>query len=154
ILLKYLPIVVLPFLAFNGRRVHFRLIISCIGVAVSGLVVSVLVWGTSTFNPLKLATTRESILSIYIVLPSTHSPLRPFLHSLDVDWLEKPLLLTAGLGTFMWCILRQIEPALSSALAILITLLFYRIGYANYQMVFFSLILYWAASNAQFKEHS
>jgi len=155
ILLKYMPIVVLPFLAFNGRRFHFRLIICCIGVVVSGLVVSVLLWGTSTFKPLKLAATRESILSIYIVLPSIHSPLRPFLHSLNVDWLDKPLLLTAGLGTFTWCVLRQIEPALSSALAILITLLFYRVGYTNYQMVFFSLILYWAASNwAQFKEHS
>src|SRR5262249_275389 len=85
----------------------------------------------------------------------THSPLRPFLHSLNVDWLDKPLLFTAGLGTFTWCIFRRIEPALSSALAILVTLLFYRIGYANYQMVFFSLILYWAVSNwLQFKEHS
>jgi hypothetical protein len=56
---------------------------------------------------------------------------------------------------FTWCIFRQIEPALSSALAILVTLLFYRIGYANYQMVFFSLILYWAVSNwEQFKKHS
>jgi hypothetical protein len=69
--------------------------------------------------------------------------------------LEKPLLLTAGLAMFTWCILRQIEPALSSALAILVTLLFYRVGYANYQMMVFSLISYWAVSNwAQIKERS
>jgi hypothetical protein len=56
---------------------------------------------------------------------------------------------------FAWCVLRQIEPVLSSALAILVTLLFYRIGFANYQMVLFSLVLYWAASNwAQLKQHS
>ena len=155
ILLKYMPIVMLPFLVFSERRFHFRLLTSCAGVVILGLFVSVLIWGTSTFLPLTIAATREPILSIYTVLPSTHSPLRPFLHSLNVDWLDKSLLFTAGLGTFTWCIFRQIEPALSSALAILVTLLFYRIGYANYQMVFFSLILYWAVSNwPQFKEHS
>ena len=154
ILLKYMPIVILPFLVFSKRRFHFRALISCAGVVFLGLVVSVLIWGTSTFSPLTVAVTRESILSIYIVLPSTHSPLRPFLPSLNVDWLDKPFLLTAGLGTFTWCIFRKIEPALSSALAILVTLLFYRVGYANYQMVFFSLILYWSVFNwAQFKEH-
>jgi hypothetical protein len=76
------------------------------------------------------------------------------LHSLNIDWLANPLLLAAGLGIFTWCIRRQIEPALSCALAILVTALFYRIGYANYQMVFFCLILYWAVSNsAEFKDH-
>jgi hypothetical protein len=150
-----MPIVILPFLVFSERRFHFRLLSFCAGVVILGLVISVLIWGTSTFSPLTTAAARDSILSIYTVLPSTHSPLRPFLHSLNVDWLDKPLLLTAGLAMFTWCIFRQIEPALSSALAILVTLLFYRIGWANYQMVFFSLILYWAVSNwPQFKKHS
>ena len=155
ILLKYMPIVILPFLVFSERRFHFRLLSFCVGVVILGLVVSVLIWGTSTFLPLTFAATREASWSIYIVLAANHSPLRPFLDSPNVDWLEKPLLLTAGLATFTWCMLRQIEPALSSALAILVTLLFYRVGYVNYQMVLFSLISYWAVSNwAQFKEHS
>jgi hypothetical protein len=155
ILLKYMPIVILPFLVFSERRFHFRLLSFCVGVVILGLVVSVLIWGTSTFWPLEVAASRRSTWSIYFVLASTHSPLRPFLDSPNVDWLEKPLLLTAGLATFTWCMLRQIEPALSSTLAILVTLLFYRVGYANYQMVLFALISYWAVSNwAQFKEHS
>src|SRR5262249_46188436 len=127
----------------------------CVGVVILGLVVSVLIWGTSTFSPLTFAATRKSVWSIYVVLTSTHSPLRPFFESLSADWLDKPLLLIAGLVTFAWCTLRQIEPALSSVLAILVTLLFYRAGYANYQMVLFSLVLYWAVANwPQFKEHS
>ena len=155
ILMKYMPIVILPFLVFSERRFHFRLLSFCVGVVILGLAVSVFIWGTSTFSPLTFAATRNSVFSIYIVLASTHSPLRPFLDSLNVDWLDKPLLLTAGLATFTWCILRQIEPALSSALAILVTLLFYRVGYAQYQMVLFSLILYWAVSNwAQFEKQS
>jgi hypothetical protein len=155
ILLKYMPIVILPFLVFSGRRFHIRLLGFCIGVVILGLLISVLIWGTSTFFPLTFAATRRPFWSIYVVLTSTHSPLRTFLDSSNVDWLEKSLLLTAGLGMFTWCMLRQIEPVLSSALAILVTLLFYRVGHANYQMVLFSLILYWTASNwAQFKHHS
>src|SRR6516165_10403836 len=50
ILLKYMPIVILPFLVFSKRRFHFRALISCAGVVFLGLVVSVLIWGTSTFS--------------------------------------------------------------------------------------------------------
>ena len=74
-------------------------------------------------------------------------------HSLD--WLEKPFLVTAGLGVFAWCVLRRTGPALSATLAILVTLLFYRSGYFNYQMVPFLLISYWVVSEwQQLREHS
>jgi hypothetical protein len=159
ILLKYIPIVILPFLVFSERRFHFRLLSFCIGVLVSGLALSLFIWGISTLSPFTFLATRRSAWSIYVVLASTHSPLRLFLASPNVepnvDWLDKPLLLTTGLAMFTWCSLRQIEPALSSALAILVTLLFYRVGYVNYQMLVFSLISYWLVSNwAQIKEHS
>jgi hypothetical protein len=155
ILLKYLPIVILPFLVFSERRFHFRLLSISLGVVILGFAVSVLIWGTLTFFPLTFAATRHSVWSIYVVLGSSHSPLRSFLDAPNVDWLEKPLLLTTGLGTFAWCIFRQIEPVFSSVLAILVTLLFYRVGYTNYQMVLFFLISYWVVSNwAQFKQHS
>jgi Glycosyltransferase family 87 len=58
ILLKYMPIVILPFLVFSKRRFHFRLLIFCAAVLISGLVVSVLIWGSSTFMPLIMAATR------------------------------------------------------------------------------------------------
>jgi len=147
-LLKFMPFVILPFLAFNGRRVHFRLIISCIGVVVSGLIVSVLVWGTSTFKPLKFAATREAIESIYVFLDPTHSPLSLFggAQWLNSQRLAEPMLLLAGLGVYAWCVLRRTDPALSAALAVLVTLLFYWVGWAQYQMVFFVLILYWVVS--------
>jgi hypothetical protein len=144
ILLKYMPVVILPFLVLSERRFHFRLLSFCVGVTIAGFLVSIVVWGTSTFFPLTFIATRPSDWSIYTGLHPLYS----------LDWLEKPLLLTGGLGMFTWCVLRRIEPVLSSALAILVTLLFYRIGFANYQMVLFSLILYWSVSNwARFKEH-
>src|SRR5262249_20712545 len=46
-------------------------------------------------------------------------------------------------------------PAFSAGLAVLVTLLFYRIGFNNYQMVFLFLISYWVVSEwQQLVEHS
>ena len=144
ILLKYMPIVILPFLVFGERRLHFRLFIVCVGVVIFGLIMSVLVWGTSTFLPIAHATTGHSYWSIYEVLAALRPDyVDPFV------WLEKPLLVTFGLGMFVWCVLCRSRPAISAVLAISVTLLFYRIGYIHYQMVPFVLIVYWVFSEWQ-----
>jgi hypothetical protein len=170
VLVKYLPIIILPFLVFDKRRFHFRLFTSCVGLIILGVFMSVLLWGMSTFSPLVFATNRPSYNSIYELLSTVSSPLR---RSGEVDrppppgrpdeadvspnlsWLEKPLGFTAGLGVFTWCMVRQIGPALSGALAVLVTLLFYRAGFINYQMVPFLLLSYWAVSEWQrLKKHA
>ena len=78
VLLKYMPIVILPFLVFSERRFHFRVFSFCVGVVIFGLVVSTLIWGPSTFMPLALAALRQPAWSIYDVLASANSPLRLF----------------------------------------------------------------------------
>ncbi len=148
ILLKYMPIVILPFLVFGERRPHFRLFSFCVVVFVFGLIVSVLIWGMSTFLPIGLAATRHSHWSIYDALAATNS-IRFLSDSSNLDpfvWLERPLLVTTALGMFVLCVLRQTGPALSAVLAVSVTLLFYRAGYINYQMVPYLLILYWVFS--------
>jgi Glycosyltransferase family 87 len=158
VLLKYMPIVILPLLVFSERRFHFRLLSVCLGVVIFGLAVSILIWGPSTFLPLALAALKQPRWSIYDVLASTHSPLRLFWDPPNpnyLDWLEKPFLVTAGLAVFAWCVLARTGPALSATLAILVTLLFYRSGQFNYQMVPFLLISYWVASEwEQLRDHS
>jgi hypothetical protein len=139
ILLKYLPVVILPFLVVDGRRFRFRLFFSCVVLVISSFVISALVWGRSTFSPLTFAATRLPQYSIYNL-----SLL--FFRVSPADWLEKPLLLTAGLGIFTWCIVRQTGPALSASLAVLVTLLFYRAGNIQYQVVLYLLISYWVVS--------
>jgi hypothetical protein len=146
ILLKFIPIVILPFLAFNGRRFHFRLVGCCIAFVGLGFLASVLVWGTSTFAPLALAATRDPIWSIYYLMNSHHSPLWLIWDTPHAECLEKPLLLTAGLSMFTWCTLRQVELPLSATLAILVTLLLYRVGFPNYHLVFLCMVSYWAVS--------
>jgi hypothetical protein len=158
ILLKYIPIVILPFLVFSDRRLHFRVLSFCGGVVILGLGLSVLIWGRSTFGPLLFAATRPSHYSIYDVLTSTHSPLRIFWDSPKVaalDWLEKALLATVGSVVFACCMVRRTGPVVSTALAVLVTLLFYRIGFINYQMVLLFLISYLLVCEwQQLLEHS
>jgi uncharacterized membrane protein len=147
VLLKFLPIVILPFLLFGDRRFRTRLLAGCAVVVFSGFLVSSLFWGTSTFSPLTFASTRSPLLSIYEILGSVDSPMHPAWLSTDLGWLEKPLFLISGLVLFAWCLVNRTGAALSAALAVLVVLLFYRVGYANYQMVPFMLISYWAISD-------
>jgi hypothetical protein len=143
-LLKFIPIVILPFLVFSNRRFNWRLLAAFLVVVIFGVLISIALWGTSTFLPLTFAATRPPVWSIYNVLASTYSPLRLFWNSPNADWLERPLLIIAGAGVFSWCVYREVGPALCAALAIWVTLLFYRIGAPNYYMVGFCLSLYWA----------
>jgi uncharacterized membrane protein len=69
VLLKYMPIVILPFFVFSERRFHFRLLSFCVGGVIVGLAVSTLIWGPSTFLPLALAALRQPAWSIYDVWP-------------------------------------------------------------------------------------
>jgi hypothetical protein len=148
ILIKYLPIVILPFFVFNERRLRLRTFSSCAVLVALGLTMSTLVWGHSTFSPLTYAATRDSNNSIYELLGSVWA-------SPHLDSLEKPLGLAAGLAVLTWCVMQRLGFALSAVLAILVTLLFYRVGSINYQMVLFFLVSYWAVSNwQQLKEYS
>ena len=141
ILLKFMPSVILPFLVIDGRRFRFSLFFCCAVLVVSGFFISVVVWGRSTFSPLIYAATRWPAGSIYELLSSL------FLRDSPNVWgLENALWLTAWLAVFAWSLVRQIGPALSAVLAVLVTLLFYRLGYLNYQMVLYFLVSYWAIS--------
>ena len=78
VLLKYLPIVLLPFLALDRDRGRLRirfLAVTLATIAV-GLAESWLYWGPSTFLHLQLAATRKATaLSIFRFLHGRYSPL-------------------------------------------------------------------------------
>jgi hypothetical protein len=144
ILLKFLPVMILPVLAFDQRRFRPHLFIGCAVIVAFGFIGSVLVWGTSTFRPIAPVATRISYASIYQFLRGPHSPLWLFWQSPNVDWLATPCMLAAGLGVFLWCMIQRVGPALSAVMAVLATLLFHQVGYIYYQMVLFCIISYWA----------
>jgi len=146
VLLKFLPIVILPFVAIRGSRVNYRLGVVCASLVFLGFFVCLILWGTSTFKPLVFAANRQLVFSIYSLLNANHSPFRfvmPFPHP---DWFEKPLILSSLLLAFFYCRKYHVTEVFSAVFAILVTLIFYRATCPNYQMVLFMVLAYWAVS--------
>ena len=144
VLLKYLPIVLLPFLTVEGRRIRPKLIAATTIAIAAGLTASVLVWGPATFRPLTRAAGRSSeLLSIFRFLRGTWSPLRVFSDAPNVDALSVPLLLAALAGLLAWCWRHSVRTEAAAVLSVLTTLLFYKVGFEQYQIVLFLLVSYW-----------
>ncbi|HWT77799.1 MAG TPA: glycosyltransferase family 87 protein, partial [Candidatus Methylomirabilis sp.] len=147
VLLKFMPIVLLPFLILDRGRPRYRLLSAAAVTIALGLGTSVLLWGPSTFRPLIFAAERSSHhLSIYRFLKGPYSPLRWIDLNEDADQAAPVFLLTAPLWTWRLAQKRMIEPAPSAVLAILVTLMFYQVGFAQYHMVLFVLASYWMLS--------
>jgi hypothetical protein len=144
-LIKYMPIVLLPFLALDNGRPRIRLLFSSILLIAAGLGISTMIWGSSVFRPLVFAASRSSHhLSIYRYFSGIHSPinLRSAL-GYSLDSFAPVILFVALLRAWRWSRIRRPDVASMSVLAILTTLLFYQVGFAQYQMVLFVLASYW-----------
>jgi hypothetical protein len=147
ILLKYLPAVILPFLVVEGRRVRWKLLFAAMLVTAAGLALSWLVWGESTFRAITYGAARPStLLSVFRFLRGTYSPLRLAFEAPNVDAFATPCLALAGLAVFAWYRARRVGPAAGSLLGVLATLLFYRVGFPQYQIVALMLASYWVVA--------
>jgi hypothetical protein len=154
VLLKFFPVVLIPFLALDRRRVRFRLVAIAAGLIALGMGLSCLVWGPSTFRPVSFAATRSSTyLSIFRFLRGGYSPLRAWGLEPDVDWLALPVLGLALLATWLWCRARAVDPATAAFLASLATVLLYPNGFPQYQMVPLMLASYWVAETWNDRRH-
>jgi hypothetical protein len=144
VLLKYIPIVLLPFLILDSGKFRLRLMFVALALIVIGLEASCVLWGTSTFRPLSFAATRGSeFLSVLRFLRGSYSPLNWFMWAPNLDAWVTPILIVTLLRAWSWSRLRWIDPASSAVVAILTLLLFYQVGFPQYQMVLFVLATYW-----------
>jgi hypothetical protein len=147
ILLKYLPVVIVPFLVVEGRRVRWRLLLTAMLATAAGLALSWLLWGPSTFRAITYGAGRPStLLSVFRFLRGAYSPLRLVSDAPNVDAFATLCLALAGLAVFAWCWIRRVGPPAGSLLAVLATLLFYRVGFPQYQIVPLMLASYWIAA--------
>lgn len=143
VLLKFLPLVMLPGLIVERRRLRPRLLVSAVVAIGLGMTTSVLVWGIATFRPLARATGRPSeLLSIFQFLRGPWSPLRWVWDEPNVDALAMPCLLAALLGVFVWCWQRSVAAPAGTVLAVVTMLLFYQVGFEQYQIVLLLLASY------------
>ena len=147
VLIKYVPIVLLPFLAIARPRLRLSLVISALVTLVAGLTLSVLIWGPETFRPLLFAATRKSeLLSIFRVLRGSWSPVHDLLSAAAFDRLAVVTLAVAGLSVFAWCWRHAVEPRAGIVLALWTTLLFYQVGLVQYQLVLMLPVVFWLAT--------
>lgn len=144
ILWKYIPLTILPVLAAGGRRVRWRLAASA-GLAVAlGIVVSALVWGPSVFRPIGFATSRgSSLASIFRFLRGTYSPLRLLFEAPNLDPFNTPVLAVGVLVVFFLCRRLRARADTAAVATILTTLLLYRVGFLQYQVLVFLLLIDW-----------
>ncbi|HZW29562.1 MAG TPA: glycosyltransferase family 87 protein [Isosphaeraceae bacterium] len=148
VLLKYFPIVILPFLALDRGRLRLRFLGVALAAIALGLALSYHLWGLSVFRPLAFAVNRPSTtLSIFWFLRTRYSPLKGLGAPTNWDsW--SPYLLFLGLF-LAWSWSRARRPSLeaSTAVAALTTVLLYRVGFSQYQMVPFVLASSWVLRN-------
>ena len=142
VLLKFMPLAIVPFLAFEHRRVRLRLIAVFSAITAAGLAASVLVWGWETFAPpFGLVTHGPTGLSLFRFLQG--DLFRPWLDEAAVAALAKPSMIAAGLVLFIAFLWRSISASTGAVMAVLVTVLFYPIALVHYQIVLFMLAAYW-----------
>ena len=152
-LLKFLPAVAIPFLVVRGplrRDLRVRTFLTAIFMIISGMAIACWIWGFSTFRPLIFASERgSSLISVWRYLRGTHSPLKIFISEpVDLDSWALPVMLVMLTIVFALNIVRRTEVSHMVFLSILTTLIFYRVGFLQYQMVLFLILPYWFAQNA------
>ena len=148
VLLKFYPIVLLPFLMVESRRLKIAPALSCIGTVGLGFLISVVVWGQSTFSPFLFAHERESkTLSIFMFLRGKISPLRLFVDQPNLDaYSTYAIVLFVGLVLILvWT--RKLEISLSAIAGMLTTLAFYKVGHSQFYTSIFLMIPFWYATS-------
>jgi hypothetical protein len=143
VLLKFLPLVLLPFLGLERRQVRVRLFASATLTIVAGFAASVLIWGKATFLALWILSLQPNQLSVFRFLWGDWSPLRPWLSRAEVQAIATPVLAIGGGIVFVAYWLSRIAAPTGAVMAILTTLLLYKASFLGYQMVLFTLAWYW-----------
>ncbi len=134
VLMKVYPIVFAPFLALDGRRINLGFLVTFVAVIVTGLALSLLLWGESTFHAITFNAGRGSaILSIFRFLRGDASPLQAWVD--NVDYLSIPAMALGG-GLVFALAWKWRMPHVPGALAgILVTLMFWKVGFHQYFLV-------------------
>jgi Glycosyltransferase family 87 len=150
VLIKFMPIVLLPFLILDRQRFRLRLLAAALGVISMGFLISLVLWGTATLRPVIFAAGRTSEhLSIFRFLRGRYSPLRVIDFHEDLTVLAGPIVLLALWRAWSWSRRKEVDPMTSAVLAILVMLTFYPVGFPQYQMVLFLLASYWLTREGQ-----
>ena len=134
VLLKIYPIVLAPFLTLDGRRINWQFLTTFVALIATGLTLSFLVWGESTFYSITHNSSRGSkILSIFRFLRGDASPLKGWVDNLDN--LSLPAMAFGGGLVFALAWKWRLPPVSGALAGILVTLLLYKVGHQQFFLV-------------------
>ena len=143
VLLKFYPIVMAPFIAIHDRRIDLRFATGLVGTLVAGFAASVLVWGSSTFDPIVAARSWESGgLSVFRFLTIATEFLG---WTGNVDQLSLPAMALAGGVAVILCWRWRLPREAGAFVGVLVTLALYQVGATQYFIVVPLLSAYWYA---------
>ncbi|MEL4894849.1 glycosyltransferase 87 family protein [Crocosphaera sp. Alani8] len=146
-LFKFYPIVLFPILVIDNRRIRVLPGITYFIFITVGFLVSFLIWGESTFNPLIFASARDSkILSIFFFLKSRFSPLRLFTEQPNLDNYSNYTMIIGYLVVVFYTWKRRIESSLSAIIYMMIVLVLYRTGHFQFFTSIFLISPFWYAT--------
>lgn len=146
-LVKVYPLILLPFLMYERRRLLWAPALACAGLIAAGMGVSFLLWGESTLNPILLAQDRPAaMLSIFRVISAHPEISRALFGTADVNWASIYLMGLAG-GT-VWAVAawRNLPVVGASMLGFLAVVTSYKVGSQQYMMIVMLLAAYSVAS--------
>jgi hypothetical protein len=149
ILLKFIPLLILPFVLVERGKWRWRLLAGAsVGLAV-GFGACALRWGTTFLEPILFAAERpSSLMSVFRFLSGELSPLRPVGID-DLDALSLPLMAITGLAIGLFH-LRAGWTSEGGALAtVCLVLALYKVGHQQFYAVALVLLAAWMTQQAR-----
>lgn len=135
-LLKFFPIVMLPFLSINGKKINWALIISTLSTILLAFIFCYYLWGENVFYPLTFASAREpKLLSLFRALSGKFSPFTYFWPQLNPANLSLPLMAISGTALFLYHLKKPFSPTGGSLLALITVLGWYKVGHHQFYLV-------------------
>jgi hypothetical protein len=127
---KFYPIIILPSLSIQRRRIDWAFISGFLGVLVSIALLAYKIWGKSMLYPLLFAGFRGSAhLSLFHF---TRTVLE-----LNLDRLSTPVMLVVFLAMSLFLFKKNLDPMLNSILIFASVLSFYKVGHQQFFLFFF-----------------
>ncbi len=131
-LIKYYPLLLLPFFALNGRRLHWSVIASGLSIFCVGMTAGFAIWGNSVFHGIGFGMTRHAkLLSIL-------TPLEKLLGDVEVvRWARQynSLLVVSGVTVaFLWTWKAGRHWLEAAILGYLVMLILYKCGNQQYYL--------------------
>jgi hypothetical protein len=150
VLFKFLPIVLLPFMALDRGRIRGWFLFVAVSAIGIGMGLSYHIWGLSTWAPIEFAARRPAVdLSIFVFLRTNYSPFAYFFGPDNFEDLSPYIMCLALVLTWCWYVRARPDIEVAGVVAVTTMVLFHRTGYPQYHMVPFVLAASWLARHSR-----